>query len=115
MHISKQVFLTLFALGSFSLSFAQVSFEEFDLVQTVYRMEKREIFEEFLGEEVNKEFENLNKDYNKLITLYSVKIDKKYGGSVAIQFYQLEHYFLSITRTEIRENIPTIAEMLAKG
>lgn len=159
MHISKQILVALFSLGLVFNSFAQVSPEEFDLVQTVYGMEKREIFEEFLGEEVNKDFwslykeyeakrsdlgkrrfqmlksyakdylqmndakasgllknfESLNADYNKLIALYSRKIEKNFGASVAIQFYQLEHYFLSLTRTEIIENIPTIADMLSEG
>jgi len=130
--------------------------DDFDLIQTVYGMEKREIFQEFIGEDVDKEFWELyieyeekrsdlgktrfdliktyskdyltmtdekssvllkkafklNMDFNNLIMIYSRKIEKSYGGNIAMQFYELEHYFLGLTRTELVENIPTIADML---
>jgi hypothetical protein len=135
---------------------SQTLTDDFDLIQSVYGMEKREIFQEFLGEQVNKEFWSiykeyeekrsslgkkrfellkaysrdyldmtddkasqslksafrLNTDFNNLITNYTRKIEKSFGGNVAMQFYQLEHYFLGLTRTELVENIPTIADML---
>ena len=152
----KNSFLVLSFLCCFFLCTAQELTDDFDLIQTVYGMEKREIFQEFLGEEVNPDFWKLyveyeekrhvlgqkrfnlikdyskdylnltdkksseilkhafklNTDFNNLITTYTRKIEKSYGGNIAMQFYQLEHYFLGLTRTELVENIPSIAAML---
>lgn len=152
----KRGYIVLFLFGIIFSTMAQEIQEEFDLVQEVYGMEKREIFEAFIGEDVNKEFWviykeyevkrselgqrrftliknysqdylnlsdkkssellksafKLNNDFNTLITTYTRKIEKKYGGNIAMQFYQLEHYFLGLTRTELVENMPTIADML---
>lgn len=134
----------------------QMTIEDYQMEQEIYKMEKREIFEEFIGEVVNKDFwvtyneyeakrfdlemrrfeivknysqdyfnmsneqaashlklaEKLNIDFNRLMTQYSNKFIKSHGGKVAMQFYQLELYFLAVSRTELIENIPTIAEML---
>jgi hypothetical protein len=56
--------------------------------------------------------EKLNIEFNKLITLYSNKFIKTNGGKLAMQFYQLELYFLASSRIELIENITTIAELL---
>lgn len=145
----------LASLISFS-SFAQMTLEDYEMEQEIYKMEKREIYEEFIGEVVNKDFwamyneyeakrielemkrfslvkdysqdyfnmsnekaaghlklaEKLNIDFNRLMTNYSNKFIKSHGGKVAMQFYQLELYFLAVSRTELIENFPSIAEML---
>ncbi|WP_157962296.1 hypothetical protein [Winogradskyella aurantiaca] len=152
----KTLFIALtFMLMSFQTN-AQMTIEDYQMEQEIYKMEKREIFEEFIGEVVNKDFwatyneyeakrfdlemrrfeivknysqdyfnmsneqaashlklaEKLNIDFNRLMTQYSNKFIKSHGGKVAMQFYQLELYFLAVSRTELIENIPTVAEML---
>lgn len=152
MKLSLKLIICLFMSSSL---FAQLTLEDYQMELEIDKMEKREIYEEFIGDDVNKDFwdiynayedkrlamevrrydlvknyskdyfkitndqasnhlkvaEKLNVDFNKLITSYSNKIIKTHGGKVAMQFYQLELYFLAVSRTELIENIPSIAEM----
>ena len=57
------------------------------------------------------EGQKLNKSYEKLINSYYKKIKKASGSKAAAQFYHLENYFHSLTRTTILENIPVIGEL----
>ena len=66
------------------------------------------------ADELVKKAESLNKNQNSLISKYTKKVRKVSGSEVAAQFYQIEHYLLSATRTEIFENIPFIGA-LKKG
>jgi hypothetical protein len=148
----------LFILSVFLASpiVAQITLDDYAMSQEIYKMEKREIYEEFIGNQVNNDFwklyneyegkrialemnrfelvknyaqdffemtdqqaanhlkiaEKLNIEFNKLITLYSNKFIKTNGGKLAMQFYQLELYFLASSRIELIENITTIAELL---
>jgi len=51
------------------------------------------------------------KSLNKLIDTYYKKIKKSSGSKSAAQFFQLEHYFLSVVRLSILETIPLIGEL----
>jgi hypothetical protein len=71
-------------------------------------------YTELKGEKADamvKNAESLNKSQNKLISKYTKQVRKVAGSEVAAQFYQIEHYLLSATRTEIFENIPFIGDM----
>jgi hypothetical protein len=57
------------------------------------------------------EAQKLAKGNEKLINSYYKKIKKASGSKAAAQFYHLENYFQSLTRTTILENIPVIGEM----
>ena len=73
-----------------------------------------EDYENIKGEkadELIKKAERLNKAQNSLISKYTKKVRKIVGSEVAAQFYQIEHYLLSATRTEIFENLPVIGEI----
>ena len=57
------------------------------------------------------EAQKLAKGNEKLINSYYKKIKKASGSKAAAQFYHLENYFNSLTRTTILENIPVIGEL----
>jgi len=57
----------------------------------------------------------LQKSTDALIGKYYDKIMKEVGVKPAAQFYQLESYMLSITRTYIMSNIPFIGELEKKA
>jgi len=57
------------------------------------------------------EAQKLAKSNEKLINSYYKKIKKVSGSKAAAQFYHLENYFQSLTRTTILENIPVIGEL----
>lgn len=63
------------------------------------------------ADEMVRNAEKLGSSQIKLISQYTKKVRKVAGSEVAAQFYQIEHYLLSATRTEIFENIPLIGEL----
>ena len=63
------------------------------------------------ADELVKQAESLSNKQNKLISSYTKKVRKVAGSEVAAQFYQIEHYLLSATRTEIFESIPFIGAL----
>ena len=63
------------------------------------------------ADDMVKQAEKLSSSQAKLISQYTKQVRKVAGSEVAAQFYQIEHYLLSATRTEIFENIPFIGEL----
>lgn len=63
------------------------------------------------ADELVKMAESLSDKQNKLISSYTKKVRKVAGSEVAAQFYQIEQYLLSATRTEIFESIPFIGAL----
>jgi hypothetical protein len=57
-----------------------------------------------------KEITALQKATDKLILTYSKKIKKATSPMVALQFYQIENYILSIIRSEVLDAIPFVGE-----
>ena len=102
--------------------------DSFWAVYDAYEMERKELgkdrislltsyvedYENLKGDkadELIKKAERLNKQQNSLISRYTKKVRKVVGSDVSAQFYQIEHYLLSATRTEIFENLPVIGEI----
>ncbi len=54
---------------------------------------------------------SLRKSSDKLVETYVKKVKKSVDVKTAAQFYQLEEYFVSKTRSTILENIPFIGEL----
>jgi hypothetical protein len=61
--------------------------------------------------EILSEMMSLQAATDKLLSTYAKKIRKDVNVKAAAQFYQIEGYILSKTRTTILENIPVIGDM----
>ena len=75
-----------------------------------YAANYNDLSDEKMNELVNKSAK-LQADLSKIILDYYNKINKQTNTKVAAQFFQLEHYFLTATRSVISEQIPFIDEL----
>jgi len=61
-------------------------------------------------DEVMKQMIEVRKSYHKLIDKYYKKVRSQAGAKAAAQFYQVEYYFMNLSRISVMNNMPFFGE-----